>query len=67
MHRLSQPECSDGNGAFPLPKVDDSLAVLIGSRCFSTLDVASYGYWRVAMDTDTHQKATFVTSSGLYK
>ena len=35
--------------AFPLPRVDDSLAALSGSRWFSTLDLAS-GYWQVAMD-----------------
>ena len=35
--------------AFPLPRVDDPLAALSGSRWFSNLDLAS-GYWRVAMD-----------------
>ena len=54
------------NDAFPLPRVDDSLAALSGSRWFSTLDLAS-GYWQVAMDAGTQEKAAFVTSSGLYE
>ena len=52
--------------AFPLPRVDDSLSALSGSRWFSTLDLAS-GYWQVAMDASTKEKAAFVTSSGLYE
>ena len=52
--------------AFSLPLVDDSLAALSGSRWFSTLDLAS-GYWQVAMDAGTQEKAVFVTSSGLYE
>ena len=35
--------------AFPLPRVDESLAALSGSRWFSTMDLAC-GYWQVAMD-----------------
>ena len=52
--------------AFLLPRVDDSLAALSGFRWFSTLDLAS-GYWRVAMDAGTQEKAAFVTSSALYE
>ena len=52
--------------AFPLPRVDDSLAALSGSRWFSTLDLPS-GYWQVAMDANTQEKAAFVTPSGLYE
>ena len=52
--------------AFPLPRVEDSLAALSGSRWFSTLDLAS-GYWQVAMVAGTQEKAAFVTSSGLYE
>ena len=52
--------------AFPLPRVDDSLAALSGSRWFSTLDLAS-GYWQVAMDAGTQEMAAFVTFSGLYE
>ena len=52
------------NDAFPLPRVDDSLAALSGSRWFSTLDLAS-GYWQLAIDASTQEKAAFVTTSGL--
>ena len=52
--------------AFPLPRIDDSLAALSSSRWFSTLDLAS-GYWQVAMDANTREKAAFVTPSGLYE
>ena len=52
--------------AFPLPRVDDSLSALSGSRWFSTLDLASC-YWQVAMDASTKEKAASVTSSGLYE
>ena len=51
---------------FPLPRVDDSLSALSGSRWFSTLDLAS-GYWQVAMDASTKEKAAFVTSSSMYE
>ena len=52
--------------AFPLPRVDNSLAALSGSRWFSTLDLAC-GYWQVTMDASTQEKAAFVTPSGLYE
>jgi len=52
--------------AFPLPRIDDSLAALSSSRWFSTLDLAS-GYWQVAMDANTQEKVAFVTPSGLYE
>lgn len=52
--------------AFPLPRVDDSLAALSSSRWFSTLDLAS-GYWQVAMDAKTQEKSAFVIPSGLYE
>ena len=52
--------------AFPLPRIDDSLDCLAGSKWFSTLDMAS-GYWQVGMDPTTKQKAAFVTTSGLYE
>ena len=34
---------------FPLPRIDDSLDLLAGTRFFSSLDLAS-GYWQVGMD-----------------
>ena len=49
-----------------LPRVDNSLSALSGSRWFSPLDLAS-GYLQVAMATSTKEKTAFVTSSGLYE
>ena len=63
MYWLNEATVKDG---FPIPRVDDSLAALSGSRWFSKLDLAS-GYWQVAMVTKTQEKAAFVTPSGLYK
>ena len=47
--------------AFPLLRVEDSLAALSGS----TLDLASC-YWQVAMGANTHGKAASETPSSLY-
>ena len=52
--------------AYPLPRIDESLDALAGSKCFSTLDLIS-GYWQVPLDTDTQEKAAFVTRSGFWK
>ena len=51
--------------AYPLPRIDDSLDALGGSKIFSTLDLAS-GYWQVELDEEAKEKAAFVTRSGLW-
>ena len=52
--------------AYPLPRIDDSLDALAGSRFFSTLDLTS-GYWQVPLDEDARKKSAFITRSGLWK
>ena len=52
--------------AYPLPRIDESLDALAGSRFFSTLDLVS-GYWQVPLDLDAQEKSAFVTRSGLWK
>ena len=51
---------------FPLPRIDDTLAMLSGAKYFTTLDLAS-GYWQVAMDPESQEKTAFNTYSGLYE
>ena len=52
--------------AYPLPRIDDSLDSLSGSRYFSTLDLLS-GYWQVSLDDDAKAKSAFVTRNGLWQ
>ena len=52
--------------AFPLPRIDDSLDALSGSKWFSTLDLKS-GYWQVEMDPKDKSKTAFSMGSGLYE
>jgi hypothetical protein len=52
--------------AYPLPRIDDSLDALSGSRWFSSLDLAS-GYWQVEMDRNDRSKTAFTTGTGLYE
>ena len=42
--------------AYPIPRIDESLDALAGSRHFSTLDLTS-GYWQVPLDPDAQEKA----------
>ena len=41
--------------AQPLPHIDDTLDVLVGSCWFSNLDLAS-GYWQVEVDDNDREK-----------
>ena len=51
---------------FPLPRIDDSLDLLAGTRYFSSLDLTS-GYWQIGMDPDFQEKTAFTIHTGLYK
>ena len=52
--------------AYPIPRIDESLDALAGSRFFSTLDLTS-GYWQVPMDQEAQERSAFTTRSGLWK
>ena len=52
--------------AYPLPRIDDCLEALGGSKWFSTLDLAS-GYWQVMLDKDDREKTAFSAAGGLYQ
>ena len=52
--------------AYPLPRINDVLDTLGGSKLFSNLDLIS-GYWQVGLHQDDKYKTTFCTSEGLYE
>ena len=52
--------------AYPLPRIDDILDMLVGRQWFSTLDLAC-GYWQVSLSQEARVKTTFATHSGLFK
>jgi len=52
--------------AYPLPRIDESLDALAGSKFFSTLDLLS-GYWQVPLSPDAQDKAAFITQDELWK
>ena len=50
---------------YPLPRIDDTLDALGGSRLFSALDLKN-GYWQVEIDERDREKTAFITPNGLY-
>jgi len=52
--------------AYPLPRNDESLNALAGSKFFSTLDLLSR-YWQVPLSPEAQDKAVFITQDGLWK
>ena len=52
--------------AYPLPRVDDTLDTLAGSRLFTTLDLAT-GYWQVEVAEEDQPKTAFTTPEGLFQ
>jgi hypothetical protein len=52
--------------AFPLPRIDDCLDCLAGSKWFCTLDLSA-GYWQIAMEDQDRPKTAFSTPRGHYQ
>ena len=52
--------------AYPLPRIDESLDQLAGSKWFSCLDMNS-GYWQVELDEKDREKTAFISRKGLYE
>ena len=52
--------------SYPLPRIDDTLEALAGSRWFSTLDLKS-GYWQVELDKEDKEKTAFSAGNGLWQ
>ena len=60
LYRLQEAE-----RGYPLPRVDDTLDTLAGSKYFTTLDLAS-GYWQVEVAKEDQPKTAFTTPEGLF-
>jgi len=52
--------------AYPLPRIDESLDALAGSKYFSSLHLLSE-YWQVPLSPDAQEKAAFITRDSLWK
>ena len=50
----------------PIPRIDDALDSLAGTKLFSVLDLAS-GYWQVELDPADKEKTAFATPFGLHQ
>ncbi len=51
---------------YPLPRIDDTVDALSGSKYFTTLDLAS-GYWQVPLSEKDKEKTAFSANSRLYQ
>ena len=52
--------------SWPLPVIDDMLAVLGKTEFFITLDLKS-GYWQIPIDENDKEKTAFTCHRGLYE
>ncbi|KAI3374796.1 hypothetical protein L3Q82_021352 [Scortum barcoo] len=52
--------------SYPLPRVDDALDCIAGSRWFSSLDLRS-GYWQVELAPEARPKTAFSIGQGLWQ
>ena len=52
--------------AYPIPRVDECLDSLTGSKWFNCLDLNS-GFWQIGLDPADKEKTAFATTLGLYQ
>ena len=52
--------------AYPLPRVEDSLAALHGNKFFSSIDIVT-AFWQVPLSTQSRELTAFATPDGLYE
>lgn len=52
--------------AYPIPKVEECLDALSGSKWYCCMDLNS-GFWQVALNPEDKHKSAFSTSLGLYQ
>ncbi|UYV83011.1 K02A2.6-like, partial [Cordylochernes scorpioides] len=51
---------------YPIPRIDDVMDSLQGSKYFSAIDLKS-GYWQVEIEERDKEKTAFTTAHGLYE
>jgi hypothetical protein len=51
---------------YPLPRIEDIFDTLEGSKFFTAIDLAK-GFWQVALDDESKEKAAFTTIFGQYQ
>ncbi|UYV61766.1 hypothetical protein LAZ67_1006427, partial [Cordylochernes scorpioides] len=51
---------------YPIPRIDEVLDTLQGSKYFSAIDLKS-GYWQVEVEEKDKEKTAFTTAYGLYE
>ena len=51
--------------AYPIPRVDECLDALSGSKWYSSMDLNS-GFWQVGLKKEDQEKTAFTTSLGLF-
>ncbi|UYV62531.1 hypothetical protein LAZ67_2000954, partial [Cordylochernes scorpioides] len=51
---------------YPIPRIDEVMDTLQGSRYFSAIDLRS-GYWQVEVEERDKEKTAFTTAHGLYE
>ncbi|UYV78534.1 hypothetical protein LAZ67_16001927 [Cordylochernes scorpioides] len=51
---------------YPIPRIDEVLDTLQGSKYFSAIDLKS-GYWQVEVEEKDKEKTAFTTAHGLYE
>ena len=63
-HRLNSQTKKD---AYPLPRMQETMESMVGTRFFSTMDLKS-GFWQVKMAKDSQQYTAFMVGSmGVYE
>jgi hypothetical protein len=52
--------------AYPLPRINDMLSIMSGSRFFTTIDLAK-GFWQIGLDEESKEKTSFTTTFGQFQ
>ena len=69
-HQIGMDYCSLNSvtkkDSYPLPRIDNALRQLSGSKFFSAMDLA-LGYWQVDLSPKDREKAALITSEGLFE